>query len=115
MYIEQAFKAKTTWWRYVIGTVIIFLGWQLLGVVPLSVVAYLAAGNFETFVAAAENNFTDLAIDPNLFLFLIILMFACGLLGLWFSVRFCMSSPLKSLLPPEKKWTGPEYGSHFLW
>ncbi len=103
MYIEQAYKAKTDWWRYVIGFVIIFLGWQLLGVIPLSVVAYLAAGNFEVFVAAAENNFMDLDIDPNLFLFLIILMFACGLLGLWFSVKFLHEQSFKEFTTTRRK------------
>lgn len=103
MYIEQAYKAKTDWWRYVIGTIIIFLCWQVLGVIPLSVVAFLEAGDIETFIAAAENNFMDLAIDPNLFLFLIILMFTCGLLGLWFSVKYVHEQTFTELTTTRKK------------
>lgn len=103
MFIEQAFKAKTDWWRYVIGVVVIFLGWQLLGVIPLTVVAFLAAGDFQTFFAAAENSFMGLGIDPNFFLFLIILSFTCGLLGLWFSVKFIHEQPFKEVTTSRKK------------
>lgn len=88
MFIEQAYKAKTDWWRYVVGVVIIFLGWQLLGVLPLTIVAFLEAGDFATFFASAEQSFMNLGIDPNFYLFLIILSFTCGLLGIWFSVKF---------------------------
>ncbi len=103
MFIEQAYKGKTDWWRYVIGIIIIFLGWQLLGVIPLTIVAYIAAGNFELFITAAENNFMDLAIDPNLFLFLLILMFTCGLLGLWFAVKFVHEQSFKDVTTTRDK------------
>lgn len=97
MYIEQAYKAKTDWWRYLVGVIIIFLGWQLLGVIPLSVVAFIEAGNVGAFIAASEDAFTTLGIDPNLFLFLYIVMFSCGLLGIWFSVRFIHKQPFREL------------------
>lgn len=97
MYIAQAFKAKTDWWRYVIGVVVIFFGWQLLGVIPLTVVAFFKAGSVGIFIAAAETNFMSLGIDPNLFLFLYIVMFSCGLLGLWFSVKFIHQQSFKEV------------------
>lgn len=103
MFIEQAFKAKTHWWRYIIGIIIIFIGWQVLGIIPLTVVAFLEAGDFTTFIAAAENNFMDLAIDPNLFLFLLIISFTCGLLGIWFSVKFVHEQSFKDVTTTRSK------------
>jgi membrane protease YdiL (CAAX protease family) len=102
MFIEQAYKAKTDWWRYLVGILIIFLGWQLLGIIPLTVVAYLAAGSFEVFFEAAQNNFMDLPIDPNLFLLLLIITFTCGLLGLWFSVRYIHKQSFKDVTTARK-------------
>ena len=103
MFIEKAYKGKTDWWRYLIGIVIIFMGWQLLGIIPLNVEAYVTAGNFEVLIAAAENNFTDLAIDPNLFLFLLILTFTFGLLGLWFAVKYVHEQRFRDVTTTRRK------------
>ena len=44
MYIEQAYKSLHEGWRYIIGFIIIFVfGLQLIGAIPLSVVAFLKA------------------------------------------------------------------------
>ncbi|HET8886784.1 MAG TPA: CPBP family intramembrane glutamic endopeptidase [Salinimicrobium sp.] len=103
MYIEQAYEAKTSWWRYIIGIVIIFSGWQIVGVLPLTAVALWKAGDFNIFMKAAENNFQTLGIDPNLFLFLYILMFTFGLLGIWFAARFIHEQPFKKLTTTRPK------------
>lgn len=103
MYIAQAYKAKADWWRYFFGIIIIFLGWQLLGVIPLTVVAFFKAGNVGAFMAAAGNNFSTLGIDPNLFLFLYIVMFSCGLLGVWFSVKFLHQQSFRDLTTTRKR------------
>ena len=40
MYIEQAFKFKHEVWRYLLGTLVVFiLGWQFIGVIPLGIVS----------------------------------------------------------------------------
>ena len=35
MYIEQAYKGLHEGWRYVLGVVAVFFGWQLIGAIPL--------------------------------------------------------------------------------
>ena len=103
MFIQQAYKAKTEWWRYLVGVIIIFLGWQVLGIIPLTVVAFLKAGNTSTFIAAAGDNFSSLGIDVNLYFFLILLTFTCGLLGLWLAVKYVHEQPFKEVTTSRKK------------
>ena len=103
MFIQQAFYAKHDWWRYLVGIFIIMIGWQFLGVIPLTVVAFLKAGDIPTFIEAAQNNFTTLGIDQNLLLMLLIFTFACGLLGIWFSIRFLHKQTVREATTTRKK------------
>jgi len=97
MYIEQAFKAKNDWWRYLIGLVIVFIGWQFIGVIPLVTVAFAKSDGLSGFMKAAESNFMGMDINSNLFLVLIIFSFAMGLAGLWFAVKFIHEQKFKKL------------------
>lgn len=103
MYIAQAANAKTDWWRYIVGIVIIFLSWQLIGVIPLTIVAFLAAGNISAFMEGAENNFMNLGIDPNLLLFLYIVMFACGLIGVLISFKYIHGQSIREATTTRAK------------
>lgn len=111
MFIEQTFKAKTDWWRYIIGIIIIFIGWQVIGVIPLSLVAFYEAGDLNTFIAGAETGFTNLGIDPNFYLLLLIITFTCGLLGIWFSVKYLHEQPFKEVTTAREKvdWSRIRY------
>ena len=61
MYIAQAYKFKHDVWRYVVGTIIIFLiGWQLIGTIPLTIVSFLEAGSLPEFLSASESSFASL-------------------------------------------------------
>lgn len=103
MFIQQAFKSNHEWWRYLIGILIVFFGWQLLGVIPLTLVAFMHAGNIADFAAGAADNFTSLGINQNLYLFVLIIMFAFGLAGLWFAVKFIHRQPVKELTTSREK------------
>ena len=35
MFIEQVLDFKNDWWRYILGFLIIFIFWQLIGAIPL--------------------------------------------------------------------------------
>ncbi len=88
MYIAQAFKIKHDWWRYLLGILIIFIGWQFIGIIPLGVVAFIKSGGIQQFFLAAESNFMSLGMDTNLYLVLVIVSFAGGLFAIWFSSRY---------------------------
>ncbi len=85
-FIEQAYKGKNEWWRYLLTIIVVFLGWQLLGVIPLFMVAFNQSDDLGELMASSQNAFADLGIDSNLYLFAILLLFVMGLLALLF---FC--------------------------
>lgn len=96
-FIQKAYTGMNHWWAYVLTLVLFLIGWQIIGIVPLSVVAYQKAGDYATFTASAANSFTDLGIDSNLYLILIILMFAFGLIGLLLGVKIFHKRTLTSV------------------
>ncbi|MBW1297625.1 CPBP family intramembrane glutamic endopeptidase [Aquimarina litoralis] len=103
MYIEQALNGKNEWWKYLIGLVLTFIGWQVIGVIPLIGVAFTKIESLKEFEVAAENNFADIGIDKNLFLILVILSFAMGLVALLFAVKNLHRQSIKSLTTSRNK------------
>lgn len=85
-YIEQAYKGKTHWWRYVVTMVVVFTAIQL-GSIPLVFVA-LFESDFDmvVFAQAAADNFLNLGINSSLYLFLMVLTFIAGLVLFYVSV-----------------------------
>ncbi len=99
MFIQQAFKFKYDFWRYLIGVVIIVLA-IIVGQIPLGV-AILLEGGYE-MVNMTEMQMLQL-IESNLSLFLILLSYAAGLGGIFFVVKVLHSQPIKSLTTSRKK------------
>lgn len=101
-YIEQAYKGLHDGWRYVIGVVMIIIAWQIIGVIPL--LGFLI---YEIVVNKAQLT-TDISqmaglLGKNVFLFLALLMFAVGLLGVFFVTKFLHKLPLKYLTTTRLK------------
>ena len=105
MYIAQAYKFKHDVWRYVVGTIIIFLiGWQLLGTIPLTIVSFLEAGSLPEFLSASESSFASLfPAKSNLYLLLILLTFIGGFIALIFVIKYIHKQTLTQLTTSRKK------------
>jgi len=99
MFIQQVFKFKYDFWRYLIGVVIIIIA-VIAGQVPLGV-AVLLEGGYE-MVNMTEMQMLQL-LDSNLSLFLILLSFAAGLGAIFFVVKVLHSQPIKALTTSRKK------------
>ncbi len=100
MYIAQAFKGLHEWWRYLIGLIIIFFAWQLIGMVPLGLV--LGIKVFETGEMPTTIPQMSEALGNNLFLFLMLLSFAFGLLGVFLSSKLVHKQTITSLTTSRK-------------
>lgn len=103
MYIAQAFKGLHEWWRYLLGLVIILLAWQVVGGAPFLVaimIKVLATGG-----DISNLNKTQVLsiLEPNLNLFLMLLMFVFGLLALFFVVKKIHILPLLKLTTTRLK------------
>lgn len=112
MYIQQAFKSYHEWWRYLVGFVIIFLASQF-GSIPLviavAVKVYATGGDM---MSLQDQTVLLGILDSNLTLFLMLLSFAIGLLGIYFVVRYLHKQPFVELTTSRKKvdWSRVMFG-----
>lgn len=104
MYIEQAFKAKTDWWRYVVGMIIVFTAWQLLGGLPLMAAIIMEVGP-EIFTMTQEEDMMQVlqVLDSNLAFFLLLLMFAVGFGALLLVIRLVHQQPILQATTSRRK------------
>ena len=102
-YIQQAFKGNNEWYHWIFTIILVFIGWQILGVIPLVMTAFASTENITEFANAAANNFMTLGINKNLFLFLMLFMFAVGLVFLLIGIKYIHKRTITSLVTSRKK------------
>lgn len=98
-YIKQALFGKHEWWRYLVGTIVIFLFWQLLGVIPFTVAVsmkFIEDGTIESLVGMDQTTLLQI-FSLNITLFLMLFMFAIGLAGIFIVVKYLHKLPLLRL------------------
>lgn len=113
-FIQQAYKGKNNWIYYLLVIVIVFFGWQLIGVVPLFVTAILHSESTAELTKAANDNFMSLGINSNLYLFMMILTFAIGMVFLLLGVRYVHKRPVKTLITSRNKIDWKRYWFAFI-
>ncbi len=97
-FIQQAYKGKNDWVYYLGGIMLVIFGWQFLGILPLLVTAIMYSEDISEFSRAAGDSFMTLGINKNLFLFMMILMFAIGLIFLFIAIKFIHKRAVKTLI-----------------
>ena len=102
-YIQQAYKGLNDFWRYFIGILLVFIGWQFIGMLPMLIVAFLYSKNTQEFLESANENFMNLGIDKNLYLFLMLFSFVVALLALFYVVKKIHKRNVISLFTTRKK------------
>ncbi len=107
-FFRSAKKGKNPWWLYCIGLLTIGL-FSIIGQIPTLVVAMLAANRknhdqaeelLDSFQAGADWSVLD--VDLNFGLFLILLSFAIGLIGIFIAIKLHGRS-FKSLITPNPR------------
>lgn len=102
MYIAQAFKGLHEWWRYLVGLVIIVIA-VIIGQIPFTAaVMFKAYKNGDILNGLDETKMMSL-LEPNLNLFLMLMSFAVGLVGLFLVVKYLHKQSLTSLTTSRKK------------
>ena len=102
-YIQQAFKGNNEWYHWVLTIVLVFIGWQIIGAIPLIMAAAAYSENLTEFAKAAEDNFMSLGINKNLFLFLMLFMFAVGLVFLLIGIKYVHKRAINSIVTSRRK------------
>ena len=97
-FIQQAFKGNKEWYWYLLTMAVVFVFWQILGVIPLGIVAFLKTGNMVDFQNAAADGFASIGIESNLYLFLMLFTLIMGLVGLLLGIKFIHNRSLKTVI-----------------
>jgi|TARA_A100001015_G_scaffold131797_1_gene146320 membrane protease YdiL (CAAX protease family) len=106
MFIEKAKNIKNNWWRYfLVGPLIIFTFWQIIGAIPLGV-GFALNADFENLEMDGSNDMMAMfSVFPskNIGLALFLLMFAFGCLGLYLTIKFIHNQSIRSLTTSRDK------------
>lgn len=100
MFIKQAFEVRHEWWRYLIGLCIVFIGWQVIGGIPL-IAALLIEEGAEVLTLSQQEMMR--VLDSNLSFFLLLLMFAVGLIALFLVIKYLHGQSIKHATTARKK------------
>lgn len=101
MYIEQGYKGRHESWRYIVGVLLIFAGWQIIGMIPLIVALVIKSIGRETMPMDIGGMYR--LLGSNLFFFLMMLSFSFGLLATFISTRFLHKQSIIALTTSRSK------------
>ncbi len=115
-FIQQAYKGRNHIWDYIFSIIIIFIGWQVIGIIPLFMVASKKSNSADELLEASSDAFMSLGINSNLYLFVMILSFFFGLLALLFAIKFVHKRTIETLVTSRSiiDWNRFFYG-FILW
>ena len=101
-FIKQAFNFKHEFWRYLVGSLIIAV-FASLGQIPFTVAAMLKyVANGGSAYNMDEKQLMTI-LEPNLNLFLLLLSFAIGFIGLIIAVKYLHKQTLLSVTTARNK------------
>ncbi len=103
MFLQVAKTGQNKWWMYLVSLVVIVIG-VIVGQLPIY--GYLLSNGFSELEIAEMSetlNFEPAGIGQNMTLFLMLLAFVGGLVGLWFSVVFIHRKKFRSLITPMER------------
>ncbi len=102
MYIEQAYKGKNNWYRY-LATIVIWFTAQQIGSIPLiAIMAAKSRGDLGNFSATLDP--TAIGLGPNLGLFLMLLPAALSFFAVILSMRYIHKQTLLDIFTTAKKF-----------
>jgi len=101
-YIQQAYKNLHDWWRYMIGCFVVFVAWQIIGMIPLGIVLAVKVAQGAP-LAMDVPGMVKMIGNNNLFLFLMLFSFAVGLAGVLLSAKFIHKQSILNLTTSRRK------------
>jgi len=103
MFIEQAYKGRHEWWRYIVGIVITIAGVFLFSVPHAAAIAIKQFKGDVDISKLDDINYIMTLFDSNINLVLILLPFAGGLICLLLAVKFLHKQSLVQLTTSREK------------
>jgi hypothetical protein len=111
-FIAQVYKGKNSVGRYVAALFVIFIFWQLLGIIPLFAIASGYAPDPDAFMESMQSNFMGLGIPKSLYLAGLLFTFVFAFIGLYIAVTQIHGRSLKTVMTSRDKfdWTRVKFG-----
>jgi membrane protease YdiL (CAAX protease family) len=100
MYIEQAYKGLHEGWRYLIGILVVFFGWQFIGAAPL-LIALISKSGINSLATSPSAMAEQLG--TNTFLFLMLFTFVVGFIFLYIFVKYVHKQSFRPLTTSRRK------------
>ena len=101
MFVEQGVNSENKFWKYLVGTGLIFFA-SIIGQIPL-----ILGMIYETFIGGkpypSDNDAVMHFFEPNLTLFLILISYVFTLIGIYFVVRYLHHQTMLSVTTSRKK------------
>ena len=102
-FLAIAQTGKNQWWRYLLGILLTFFSWQVVGVVPFILLAVFLQSD-----SSAETKFNPQTskfegVEPIFSYIALNLAFVCFLIGLYIAVRFIHQRRFITLVTPGNK------------
>ncbi|WP_044398181.1 CPBP family intramembrane glutamic endopeptidase [Lacinutrix sp. Hel_I_90] len=101
-YIQQAFNYKHDFWRYLVGSLLVFIA-SAIGQIPFTIAVFYKAFKEGKELTALNPNDIMGVLEPNLNLFLLLISFAFGLAGLFIIVKTLHKQTIVSLTTARTK------------
>jgi len=102
-FIQTGYKGRNDWWMYIVMFFIILVT-SIIGQIPITIKAWFqSGGDLDKFSKSGLNNFADLGIDPNLYLFLILLSFILPFIVFVLVVKAMQKKKLTWIVTARKK------------
>jgi len=101
-FIQQAYNGKNEFWRYLIGSVIIG-AFAIFGQIPFSLAAISKAMKEGKSAFELDEQTLMSVLEPNLNIFLLLLTFVFGFVGLWIAVKYLHKQSLKIITTTRQK------------
>jgi len=112
-FIQQAYNGKNEFWRYLVGSLIIFAA-AMVGQAPFTIAVFVKAIKEKKNLMSLDEAAMMSYLEPNLNIFLLLLSFAFGLFGIWVAVKFLHKQALKVIITAREKIDWKRFGFAFL-
>ncbi|MEZ4873907.1 MAG: CPBP family intramembrane glutamic endopeptidase [Flavobacteriaceae bacterium] len=114
MFIERAYASLHDAWRYVVGFLVIFFVWQMGSLPLLAAIMIKLISDGSDLSSLEDPNQMMTILESNTTLFLMLLSFVIGLVGLYFWVKWVHKQPMVALTTSRKKIDWSRFAFGFL-
>nr|WP_321225769.1 CPBP family glutamic-type intramembrane protease [uncultured Psychroserpens sp.] len=101
-FIAQAFKVEHDFWKYLVGSIVVFAA-ALVGQFPLLGAVVIKMISNGTDINALNESTMYTILDSNVFLFLALLSFAVAFIGLYIAVKFIHKQKMITIATSRSK------------